>query len=195
MCSPSWPTASAPPRNRVLLLGDRPDGQPGLRPVHHRSLERRRLAAPDDDGCAAEGPTLTRRVIALFDQARCVINRFSITSLRQLDEVHAAFTPQELLAVEMVLQNKGALTHKAVAGRVLSRRESFAREGREPTATETKIDTGTIACVTGFLSTWSSVGSSSSPLCGFARWPLGYRIYDEGRFGSAGGVRSARSTA
>lgn len=128
---------------------------------------------------------LTRRVIALFDQARCVINRFSITSLRQLDEVHAAFTPQELLAVEMVLQNKGALTHKAVAGRVLSRRKALREKGREPTATETKVDTGTIACVSGFLINMVERRVQLvSPCASSSRWPLGYRIYDQGRFGS-----------
>ncbi|MBT7615642.1 MAG: radical SAM family RiPP maturation amino acid epimerase, partial [Rhodospirillaceae bacterium] len=125
---------------------------------------------------------LTRRVMALFDQALCVINRFSVISLRQLDTIHAAFTPRELLAVELVMQNKGALTHKAVAGRVRSRREQLQELGREA-SDGSQLDTGTIACVSGFLINMvERKVQLVSPCAASGRWPLGYRIYDQGRF-------------
>ena len=49
----------------------------------------------------------TREILRLSDQHRCVINRFSILTLRILDAVHAAFSAEELMGVELVLQNRG----------------------------------------------------------------------------------------
>jgi radical SAM family RiPP maturation amino acid epimerase len=133
----------------------------------------------------------TREILRLFDQHRCVINRFSILTLRMLDAVHAAFSAEELIGVELVLQNRESLTPKAVVGR--------ARERAQPTAAGTlgsvpfaDPDHATIACVSGFLVNLvnRSIQLVTPTRCS-EHWPLGYRVFGERRFGTAPEFRAA----
>lgn len=113
----------------------------------------------------------TRALLRLSNEKGCWLNRFSILSLKQLDQVHREFTPQELAFVILVLLNKGSRELKKNAGR--------ARERN----TKREAVSGTIACVSGFL--FNMVDRSVkliSPCPADDRWPLGYRIHDEGTF-------------
>lgn len=126
---------------------------------------------------------LTRRVLKLFDKYRCITNRFSILTLRLLDRVHAEFTPEELMGVELVTQNKEALTAKANAGRARERRHRLREAGKSDRIALLEADHATIACVSGFLINMPErTIRMVSPTRGGKRWPLGYRVYDSATF-------------
>jgi radical SAM family RiPP maturation amino acid epimerase len=86
---------------------------------------------------------LTRDVLDLWKESKYVPNRFSVLSLSTMKKIHAEFTPEELLGVELVMQGKGSTSPKSVAGRALSKPK------RRDTSEE--MQAGTIACVSGFL--------------------------------------------
>jgi len=128
---------------------------------------------------------LTREILALFKQYHCVTNRFSVTTLRQLNLIHQTFTPRELLGVELVAQNKESLSLKAMAGRAIERKKRLQEAGRNDEISKLKGDHATIACVSGFLvSMLKQTVQLVSPTRSCEQWPLGYRIYDEQRFNS-----------
>jgi len=116
----------------------------------------------------------TREVLALQSRYPGVGSRFSILSLKMLDDVHAAFSALELIQVGLVLQNRGALVGRAAAGRALARRERLSAAGRRDDISPVDSDQATIACVSGFL-----VGMVArtvklvSPTRACERWPLG----------------------
>lgn len=134
---------------------------------------------------------LTRRVLALFDKYRCVTNRFSILNLKILDRVHATFTPEELMGVELVMQNRDALTSKANAGRARERKQKLREAGKSDRIAERDDDHATIACVSGFLVNMvAQTVQMVSPTRGGERWPLGYRIYETAHFETAAEFRA-----
>ncbi|MEH2172737.1 radical SAM family RiPP maturation amino acid epimerase [Nostoc sp.] len=127
-----------------------------------------------------KNPERTRSLLKLSSQKGCSVNRFSILSLKMLNQVHEEFTPDELAFVSLALQNKEADTIKANAGR--ARERNFKKEEKDNDLPEQ----GTIACVTGFL--FNMVDQSVkliSPCNADDRWPLGYITYDEGTFSNA----------
>ena len=130
----------------------------------------------------------TREILRLSHQHRCVINRFSILTLKMLDAVHAAFTAEELIGVELVLHNRDSLTPKAVVGRARAR-PPLAEPGSVPVADP---DYATIACVSGFLVNMvnRSIQLVTPTRCN-ERWPLGYRVFGERRFDTAPQFRAA----
>jgi radical SAM family RiPP maturation amino acid epimerase len=133
----------------------------------------------------------TREILRLFDQHRCVINRFSILTLRMLDAVHAAFSAEQLMGVDLVLQNRESLTPKAVVGRARERAQPTAA-GRPGSVPFADPDHATIACVSGFLVNMvnRSIQLVTPTRCS-ERWPLGYRVFGERRFDTAPEFRAA----
>lgn len=122
----------------------------------------------------------TRRILRLSLRKGCAVNRFSILTLRTLERVHEEFLPEELFFVQLVFQNKEASPAFARAGRML---EAPAAETDATRETPDMPIARTIACVSGFLlnmvrrdvrliSAWPAD----------ARWPMGYRVFDERRF-------------
>lgn len=128
---------------------------------------------------------LTREILALHDKYPSVVNRFSITSLKMLDKVHAEFSADEVLEVELVTQNREALMNKANAGRAAERRAKLVARGQDDKKLNLSEEHSTIACVSGFL--FNMVSHSVklvAPTRASEKWPLGYRIYEEARFDS-----------
>ncbi|MGL5833804.1 MAG: radical SAM family RiPP maturation amino acid epimerase [Waterburya sp.] len=124
-------------------------------------------------------PTRTRSLLKLSEGKGFIKNRFSILSLKILDRLYEEFTPEELVHVGLVMQNKESLMKKAVAGRSLERNKKNTKNNEA----DDKAAQTTIACVTGFL--FNMVERSVkliSPCKADERWPNGYRIYDEGTF-------------
>jgi radical SAM family RiPP maturation amino acid epimerase len=126
----------------------------------------------------------TRKLIRLATEMESVIDRFSVIALNSLNRIHDGFTPEELLRVECVPQNKEATEAgnylKSNAGRA---RKFAAKRGRELV---TEQQSSTIACVSGFL--FNMVEKSVkliSPCNATERWPLGYWVIASGTFGSA----------
>lgn len=120
----------------------------------------------------------TKALLKLSEEKGCLSNRFSILSLKMLNQVHEEFSAEELLFVKLVLQNQESDNQiKAHAGRS---RERNLKQGQEDSELP---DQGTIACVTGFL--FNMVERSVkliSPCNANERWPLGYIVFDEGTF-------------
>lgn len=126
---------------------------------------------------------LTRRVLALFDKYRTVTNRFSVLTTRQLNQIHATFSPEELMGVELVMQSKDSFTAKADAGRARDRKATLRASGKDDKISLLEVDHTTIACVSGFLvSMMRGRIQLVTPVPGSKRWPLGYRIVAERSF-------------
>lgn len=123
-------------------------------------------------------PELTRAVLRKRQECGGVVDRFSIMTTRKLIEVHQTFTPEELMAVELVLQmNNVKSTAKFKSGRTF--REG---KGKDVVAKYNATD-GTIACVTGFLiNIVKKTVKLISPTMPSEKWPDGYVIYDERTF-------------
>lgn len=140
---------------------------------------------------AMKNPAWTREVLALFDRHRCVLNRFSLLTLKAMHQVHKEFTAEEIFGVELVLQNKEAVVGKATAGRAMERKERLEKSGKSSQLAILDSDQSTIACVTGFLVNMvTRTIQLVTPTRSSDRWPLGYRIYAEGKFSSAAEFRA-----
>jgi len=124
----------------------------------------------------------TRRLLKLSEERGCLLNRFSLLTLKILDRVHAEFSAEELAFVELVLQIRKEALSKAVAGRALEK----ARK-----TVEGDYETSTIACVSGFLVNMVERSVRLiSPCPANERWPLGYRIHGEGTFSDGESFRA-----
>ena len=122
----------------------------------------------------------TRELMALQKKYLAAPSRFSILSLRVLQGIHEAFTPEELLGFELVLQNKGSVLSKARAGKVFQRakEESDAQPGLGIAP-----GLGSIACVSGFLvNMMDGTIQLVSPGRATDSNPLGYRVHLAGSF-------------
>ncbi|MBP2236447.1 radical SAM family RiPP maturation amino acid epimerase [Sinorhizobium kostiense] len=113
---------------------------------------------------------LTRRVLGLFDLYGTTTNRFSVLSTEHLNQIHMAFSPEELMGVELILQGKEGPTAKAFTGRARGRKKKLGVALPEGSPS-------TIACVSGFLVNIPKGRIQLvTPVPGSERWPLGYRI-------------------
>lgn len=138
----------------------------------------------------------TRDLMRLHNEYPSVPCRFSIRSLKTLSKVHEIFSPEELLPVELVQQQKGSIVVKARAGR-LQGKECPGNADVDPSQIAPHL--GTIACVSGFLVNMVERSIRLvSPCRASERWPLGYRTHAEGRFDDAPGflafIREAVAT-
>ncbi len=128
-------------------------------------------------------PLRTRNLLQLSRNSGCQINRFSILSLKKLAELHQTFTPQELLFVEVLPQNKETLVPKSLAGRS---REYYQKHQDELNRFTDQISPLTSACVSGFLINMvERKVKLVSPCNSDDRWTLGYQIFQENSFDSA----------
>jgi radical SAM family RiPP maturation amino acid epimerase len=129
---------------------------------------------------------LTRRVLALSKEHPCVTNRFSILTKSIMQRVHQEFSPLELLNVELVMQQKDALTAKSISGRASERMKSNRAKGREESISTLPSQSSTIACVSGFLvNMLDKKVRLASPTRASEQWPDGYRVYEEAHFETA----------
>lgn len=121
----------------------------------------------------------TRRLLRLAHSLGSSVDRFSIIALNSLSRIHEALTPEELLRVECVPQNKEAADHyrKSNAGR--ARRFTEKRKGE----LVSEEQSSTIACVSGFLFNMTEKSVQLvSPCNADENWPLGYWVYERGAF-------------
>lgn len=124
---------------------------------------------------------LTRRVLGLFNLYGTTMNRFSVLSTAHLNQIHRAFSPEELTGVELVMQGKDAPTAKAFTGRARKRKEKLS--ARQEAIAFPERNHTTIACVSGFLVNMPQRRLQLvTPVPGSGRWPLGYRIVGQRSF-------------
>jgi radical SAM family RiPP maturation amino acid epimerase len=136
------------------------------------------------------------------------VNRFSVLSPQMLREVHATFSAEELLNVELLVQTKDSSLAKAAAGRLREEMKQNPTIGERERAkirsvvadklgpTESSLDENTlnqpvsISCITGFLFNMvEQTVALTSPCPADDRWPLGYMVFDEGTFTDADDLR------
>ena len=142
-----------------------------------------------------------RRLMALARSADYPypVLRFSVVSLRRLNEIHGAFSPEELAEVDFVMLNRESVLALAEAGHVrdVARRwpERIAHERNKldmrrsgPYADDDEIwSHRTICCVSGFLiEPVAGRVRLISPEPSSDRWPDGYAVFGEERFARAG---------
>lgn len=130
---------------------------------------------------------LTRGVMAFWERKRGIPNRFSVLSTGVLKRIHETFTPEELLGVEMVLQNKksdGVIKFKAGRSAAKADADAASAQAKGDVSTDAKpseetLADGTIACVTGFLlNVVERTVRLVSPTMPSTLWPDGYIVYD-----------------
>ena len=116
----------------------------------------------------------TRRFLRLSEQHASPLDRFSVLTLKQLDRIHQEFTPDELLRVELVTQNKESLGAQSAAGKALGKLKT---EGAHAT---------TIACISGFLFNMPDRSVRLiSPCPSSDKYPDGYITYCQETFENA----------
>lgn len=127
----------------------------------------------------------TRALLDLSRQKHGMMDRFSLLTLAQLERVHREFTPEELLYVELVTQNKESHQAKAKAGRALVGIHS-PRSETSKKHVGNQTHEGTIACVSGFLLNMvNRTVKLISPCQASEKWPLGYITFAESHFRNA----------
>jgi radical SAM family RiPP maturation amino acid epimerase len=154
-----------------------------------------------------------RALLKVSEARGCKVNRFSVVSERLLKQIHAAFTPDELVKVEIVPQMATGTTPKAAAGAFRERAKTNGKivdvelqklaliaeqNHRIAAAADKGIDIvtsqeqpGTIACVSGFLLNMvRKTIKLISPCRATDEWPLGYIVFEERVFTDAADVRS-----
>lgn len=156
-----------------------------------------------------KNPERTRALIRMANERDCLVNRFSILTLKMIDRVHQTFTPEELLYTEclglnpesdLVKANAGRFRDKALNDPSMLEREHKKLEGkvkvldpeREGTIPLSDAGPETIACVSGYLVNMvDRTVKLISPCPASERWPLGYMIFAESSFTTAAEFRAA----
>lgn len=143
-----------------------------------------------------------RKLLPISESRGCRVNRFSVLTEKQLQRLHAAFTAEEMLNVEVVSQMRdgtvpkalsGAFREKALAGRdqliareVAKINDQVVEMPKVDGKTAEVVQPATIACVSGFLLNMvTRTVKLISPCAASDRWPLGYIVFDEQNFTGA----------
>ena len=132
---------------------------------------------------AMRDPERTRRLLEFTKTRNAFVQRFSVTTKKDFNLIHEYFDPEELLLVELIPQFENRASPKATAGRtrkvVLDRLET----GKKVPFRYDLEQTGSIACVSGFLVNLPERNIRLiTPCRATDRWPLGYRILAESEF-------------
>lgn len=130
----------------------------------------------------------TRNLLRLARMHNGMIDRFSILSVGQLRQVHSSFTPEELLLVECITQNKEAGMLKVRSGRAAQ-----ATEARSKLVVDRNAPgASSIACISGFLLNMVDKRVQMiTPCDADNNWPLGYWVLDEMSFSDACSLEKA----
>jgi radical SAM family RiPP maturation amino acid epimerase len=118
----------------------------------------------------------TKHFLQIAKENEAVRTRFSLMSVRQLDQLHTNFSAEEMAGIEVTALNKGSLLKHSASGRA---RTSAKLDQNEEAKDQT------IACVSGFLINMVA-GSIQliSPCVATDRWPSGYIVFGERSFAS-----------
>jgi len=131
-----------------------------------------------------------RDLLKLSESKGGFIERFSVLTLKQWNQIHEAFDPAELVYVECIPQNKEAFdTTKSIAGRALDLHRKRVAKQQEQRLDDDQ--TFTTACVSGFLVNMVERSVRLITPCHASdRWPLGYWTVAEGNFSDGASLRA-----
>ena len=125
----------------------------------------------------------TRRLMNMVNSGNALTSRFSIINSRVLGELHRLFSPEELLRYELLMQLKESSYGKARAGK------TFKKENppeKKDAGLQVAPAPSSIACVSGYLVNMMDRSIKLVTPCHASdKWPLGFRVHDQGRFNDA----------
>lgn len=135
----------------------------------------------------------TRELLRMQNEQPAAWDRFSVLTAASLREIHAVFSAEELLHVDLAFLNEGALTRKARSGRALKQEERLLAE--EQLLPEARLPAtlrqGTIECTCGYVVNMVDRRVQLiSPCNASAQWPLGYIVHAERTFRDAAEFRA-----
>ena len=124
-----------------------------------------------------------RKMFQYIKDKNAFVQRFSMIKPKDLKEIREFFTPEELFLCEQIPQYDNERSPKATSGRtrkiVLKKQE----RGQKINFHYNLEDTGSIACVSGFLINLVSKSIKLITPCNASdKWPLGYRILGQSIF-------------
>ena len=126
----------------------------------------------------------TKAILKRSTELGCDINRFSITTLKTFKEVLEAFTAEELLHTELVLQNRESINLQSNSGRARGSK-TLSRRAEATEAAQDGWDEvpGTISCVSGFLINMVTRSIRLVTPCPSDEvWPDGHWVLDQAQF-------------
>lgn len=127
-----------------------------------------------------------RALLKLSAEHGCEINRFSVLTLSTFKKILQAFTPEELLHTELVLQNREGELMQSNSGRARGARELDKRANARELDPSWREVPGTISCVSGFLINMVQRSVRLiTPCASSDKWTNGYWILEEGTFRDA----------
>jgi len=139
---------------------------------------------------ALKNPKRTKQLLDLSAQHKCQVNRFSVLTLKNLEKLYNHFTPEELLYVEIIPQNKQSSIPKSIAGRARDRHLKKSISGDNPFRIPK-----TSSCVSGFLLNMVEKSVKLiSPCNASDKHPLGYKIHASGVFTNADDLQQSMNT-
>lgn len=134
----------------------------------------------------AQGMKHAGRLRAMFETIKSrnsFVQRFSMIRRHDLEQIRKYFTPEELFLCEQIPQYDNEASPKATAGRTRKIALEKEKTGKKVGFKYNLEETGSIACVSGFLINLVSKSIKLITPCEATdRWPLGYRILAEGQF-------------
>jgi len=110
--------------------------------------------------------------------------RLSILSLSMMDKVHEAFTPIELLDIELLVQAKDNVRPKVTSGHILEEHTGL-RDMEDFTDKDNigYVPRGSIVCVSGFnINLLTNTIMLFSPCYTTKEWPHGFRVYGQATY-------------
>lgn len=120
----------------------------------------------------------TKALIKLSRLHHGEIDRFSVLSLSTLYKIFDSFTPEELIYVELMLQNKESLLLKSASGKYLDQINQD-----EKLKSQSPLMGKTISCLTGFMvNMCNKTCKLIAPCPADEKWPLGYMVFKELHF-------------
>ena len=118
-----------------------------------------------------------KKLFADTSDLNSFVQRFSMIKKKDLKDIREYFTPEELFLCEQIAQFDNEISPKATAGRTRKIAMKKVKEGKKVGFRYNLEETGSIACVSGFL--LNMVDQSIkliTPCLATDQWPLGYRI-------------------
>lgn len=130
-----------------------------------------------------------RALLKLSAEHGCEINRFSILTLSIFKRILQAFTAEELLHCELVMQNGEASAVQSNSGRARGARQLDKRAATHALDPGWREAPGTISCVSGFLINMvRRTVRLLTPCPSSDIWPNGHWVLEEGHFDDAEGL-------
>ncbi len=131
----------------------------------------------------------TRRLLVHSKRRGCEINRFSVLSLKMLQNIFDNFTAEEVLFTELITQNIESSTGIGFAGRARDSKLYDKKHDNLGTPEEARGLPGTISCLSGFLlNMLDRTVKLLTPCPADDENPEGYWTLAEDRFESAAGL-------